>query len=147
MASLLSNRAKREFLKGNIPWESGSFKVLLVAPAYTPDPDHNFVSQLSANELSGTGYQAGFSGTGRQALAGMSVTQDDTNNRAEATATPTLFSGINAGTIGYAVIYKVGTSDADSIIIATIDVPDTTTNGTDITINWLVAASGGIFYI
>jgi hypothetical protein len=147
MASIVHNRGKREALKGAIAWESDTLKVLLVTSSYTPDPDHNFVSSANAAELSGTGYVSGFAGSGRKALANKLVTQDDTNNLAIATADATEWAGINAGAAAWAIIYKPGTSDADSVIIATIDIPDVTTNGTAISVSWPEFAAGGIWAI
>lgn len=148
MASNVYNRGRKEILKGNVPWETGTFKVLLVGPGYVPNKDHNYVSDVVASELSGgSGYIGGFAGSGRKTLTTLAVVQDDTNDLAEATASPTTWAAINAGTIGYAIVYKPVTSDADSFLLACIDLPDTTTNGTDIAVNWAVAASGGIIYI
>lgn len=147
MASIVYNRAKSEFLKANIDWLDDTIKVLLVDADYVPNPDHNFVSSVSSEELSGTGYTGGFAGSGRKTLANKTVTQDDTNDRAAATADPSTWTAINAGTAAYAIVYKSVSSDADSPLIACIDIANVTFNGTDYTINWQSAANGGIVYI
>lgn len=146
MASNTHNRGLLEFLKGNIAWLSSTIKVMLVTTGYSPNPDDNFVSAVTpiSNELSGSGYVGGFSGSGRHALTNKAVTQDDTKDAAIATADPSTWTAINAGTAAWAIVYKEGTSDADSVIIATVDIPNVTTNGTDLTVNYPSFANDGI---
>ncbi len=146
MASNTHNRGLVEFMKGNIGWLTSVIKVMLVNASYTPNPDYNFVTDISpaSVELSGTGYVAGFAGSGRHALTNKAVTQDDAKDAGIATADPSTWTAINAGTAAYAVVYKEGTSDADSVIIATIDIPNVTTNGTDLTVNYPTFANDGL---
>lgn len=144
MASITHNRALVNFLKGSIAFIADTIKVMLVTASYTPDPDHNFASTPAAYELSGTGYVAGFAGAGRHALTNKAVTQDDTKDAAIATADPSTWTAISAGTAAWAIVYKEGTSDADSVIIATVDIPNVTTNGTDLTVNYPSFANDGI---
>jgi hypothetical protein len=147
MASFLHNEAKSEILKGNLPLETANLKVMILNASYVPDPDTSLVSAINANELNGTGYQSGFAGTGRQVLTGKAVTKDNAIDKAIFTATPTKFSTINAGVASYFVVYKVGTSDADSLIVFSGDNANTDTNGTDITADWPTAPNGGMFKI
>lgn len=145
--SITHNRGLCEISKGNAPWVSGTFKVMLATALYTPNRDHNFVSDASGFELSGAGYVSGFAGSGRKALAGKAVTQDDTLDAAVMTASSSLWALINAGIVAYAIVFFPVTSDADSFLIATLSVGPFTTNGTDLTINYAAAADGGLFKI
>src|SRR6267143_919627 len=142
MASLVYNFAKSGFADGTLDCDSGTqvYKTMLVASAYTPDPDQHFVSSVT-NELSGTGYTGGFAGSGRKALASRTATTNTTNDRAELSAANVTWTAINAGTAAAAVIYKENTSDADSVLVAYIDIVDVVTNGGDFTIQW---ATNGI---
>src|SRR5687768_7037937 len=81
-----------------------TLKVMLVGAGYIPDPDHDFVSDVNAQELNGTGYANGFGGAGRKTLAGKAFATDLGNNRVEFTFDPVLWAAINAGTAAYAII-------------------------------------------
>lgn len=146
MASLTSNKLRALLLNAGINLLSDTIKVMLVSSAYTPDKDHNFVSSITggtSKELSGTGYTAGFGGSGRKTLAGKAVTQDDTNDVAYFDANDVTWTAINAGTAAYAVVLKEVTDDTASPILCVVDVsPDVATNGGDYTITW---AADGVF--
>ena len=58
------NRAKVQH--GSINWDTHTFRVLLATSSYTPNVDHDFVSDVVANEATGTGYA-------RQTLTGNAV--------------------------------------------------------------------------
>ena len=144
MASFVYNYGKSGFCDGTLNWVSGggsdsSWKTMLVTNAYTANPDDHFVSTANSAELSGTGYQSGFGGTGRKSLLSRVVTTNTTNDRAELTASNVSWSAINAGTIKAAIIYRHLTTDADSILVAYIDLTSVATNGGDITIQWAAA--------
>lgn len=143
MASFLYNKAKAEILRGNIPWVSSTLKMMLVTASYSPNPDHDFVSSASGNELSGTGYIAGFGGSGRHTLTGKTVTEDDSNDRAVADADDVTWLAINAGTAAAGIIIKEVTSDADSILVAYMDIADVATNGGDLSLQFNIA---GVFF-
>lgn len=122
-----------------------TIKVMLVTPSYTYNADHDFVNDVAANELSGTGYAAGFSGAGRKTLASKSLALNGGSTRVEfdaADVTWTALAGA-AGTIGGAILYQEGTSDADSRLIAYLDPDDLVPNGSDVTLAW---NSGGLLY-
>lgn len=144
MASLVYNRAKKEILDGTIDLVNDTIKVMLVTSSYVADPDNDFVDQSGANdpidhELTGTGYQAGFAGTGRKTLANKSFSEDDPNNRGEFDNTVDLtWSAINAGVAAAFIVYKHLTNDAASVLIAYVDTGGfpITTNGGDLTIQF-----------
>lgn len=139
MASGWYNRALKEVSDRTLDL-TGTLKVLLVGTGYTYDPDHDFISSgagtVGANEISATNYTGGFGGSGRNSVT-LSFSEQDANNRAVMIFSPssltwTALGGAANDTIAAAVVVKEGTSDADSKLIAYLDVTDTTTNGTDI---------------
>ncbi len=132
MASALYNRGKKILSDASGAWTSGDFRVALVTSSYTPNVDHNTVSQLT-NELSGGAY-------GRVALASKTgPTQDDTNDRVAFDAADTTFTtlGAAAGTPAYAIVYKYNASDASAELVGyfALTAPPTP-NGGDYTIVW-----------
>lgn len=146
MANIWYNRGKKEVMDGTIDLVNDTIKVMLVTSGYTPNADHDFVddgvSGASArpgqNELTGTGYQAGFGGTGRKTLGTKAVTEDDANDRAEFGAANLTWSAIDAGTAAAAIVYKHLTNDGASVLIAFIDTGGfpKVTNGGDLNVNW-----------
>ena len=142
MASNLYQEGLLRIMNRNIDLAADTIKVLLLGTGYTPNKDHQFVSDVVASELSGTGYTGGFGGSGRKTLASKALAKSDTTDKAYFDAADVTWSAINAGTIGYAVVFKEITSDALSPVIANVDVADIVTNGGDVTIAW---ASTGIF--
>jgi hypothetical protein len=137
MASITTNKGRTLIANGSVDLLTDTLKVMLLSAAYTPNKDHNFISDISANELSGTGYTAGFGGAGRKTLASKTVTQDDTNDLAIFDAADVTWTAINAGTVAYAAVVKEVTSNADSPVLAVLDVsPDVATNGGDWTLQF-----------
>lgn len=117
MANALYNIATFKALKGLFDLSALDVRVLFLKSTYTFDPDHQFVADLTpgSNEVSVAGYA-------RQALATQVVTQDNTNNRAEADADDPDFGALTSGqTIAAAVYYTFVTNDADSWLIGYVD--------------------------
>lgn len=144
MASGVYNNAKSEFILGNIPWELATIKVMLVGPEYVFDPDDDFISQIVAHEVSGTGYTGGFGGSGRKTLASKTVTINDSLDRAVIDADDVLWTSLNVGTVAAAVIVKENTFDGDSLLISYMDFNDLITNGGDFSLVW---STSGIAYV
>jgi hypothetical protein len=136
--SLIFNRGKKELLDGTIDLVNDTIKAMLVTSSYTPNADDDFATAPAAQELSGTGYQAGFAGTGRKTLGTKTFSEDDPNDRGEFLAANLTWTGISAGTAAAVVLYKHLTSDAASVLIAYIDSGGfpKVTNGGDLSINW-----------
>jgi hypothetical protein len=137
MASFIYNKAKEGLLNGTLDLVADNLYAMLVTSAYTANPDHDFVSAIGANELSGTGYS-------RRLLNTKSVIESDANDRAEFTAANLAWSAINAGTAAALVLYKrIGGSDNPAVdtLIAYIDSGGfpVVTNGGDLNINWNAA--------
>lgn len=143
MASIRTNAGMQRILNGNVDLLTDTLKVVLLGSGYTPNKDHEFISDLGANELTGTGYTSGFAGSGRKTLASKAVTKDNSADIAYFDANDLTWTAINAGTAAYAAIVKEVTSDADSPVLAIIDLsPDIATNGGDLTVQW---AATGLF--
>ncbi len=144
MASLVYNRAKKEIMDGTIDLLTDTLKIMLVTSSYVANADHDFVDEAGANdpidhELSGTGYTAGFGGSGRKTLSSKTATEDDANDRAEFDdGADITWTAIDAGTAAAAILYKHNTADTDSVLIAYIDTGGfpVVTNGGDLTIQW-----------
>ena len=135
MASGWYNSGKRDLFDGTIDLVADTIKLILVSASYTPDADHAFVSSVSATELTGTGYTAGFAGAGRKTITTKAFSTDTVNDRAEFTFDAVVWTAINAGTAAYAILVKEITSDAASRLIAYLDIsPDVVTNGGDFTL-------------
>lgn len=122
-------------MDGTIDLGADTIQVMLVTSSYTPNADHDFIdlggSDAVSAELSGSGYS-------RKTLASKSISEDDTNDRAEFDAADVTWSSIDAGTAAAAVVFKSTGVDTTSVIIAYIDTGGfpITTNGGDLTVTW-----------
>lgn len=133
MPSLLYDNAKKELCQGLISWDgNANIKVLLVNASYTASPSHSFLNEVTANELSGAGYA-------RQTLASKTVTVDATNHRVICSAADLNYVGLNAGTLAAAIIFLDTGTAATSPLIAHMDAPDLTSNGSDVALRWSVS--------
>jgi len=128
------NAAKKSLFDQNpsIDLDTDTIKVALLANTYTPDIDaHTFFSDVSADEISGTGYTAG-----GETLANATVTQDNTNDRAAFDADDVVWANATV-TARYAVIYKDTGTPSTSPLIAYIDFgSDKSSSAADFTIQW-----------
>jgi hypothetical protein len=140
MASLTYNSGKVKIADTSINWASDTIKVALCTSSYTPNQDtHVWFSDIT-NEVSGTGYTAGgFS------LAGKTVTQDNTGNRAIFDATDISQSGVTITAYRYLVVYKSTGVAGTSPLITLIDL------GTDYALDTGILAitwsTAGVFNI
>jgi hypothetical protein len=132
------NKGKDYVMKNGLTGET--LKAMLVNSGYSFDPDHDFVADLTpgSNELSGTGYAAGFSGAGRKTLGSAALAEDDTNDRSYADYADLTWTAINAGTAAALVLYISKTSDADSILLGYVNSGGfpKVTNGGDLVVQW-----------
>jgi hypothetical protein len=75
MASLIYNSAIDELARGDIDFDTDTFKAMLVTSSYTPNKDtHEFRDDVT-NEVSGTGYTAG------GVASAVTVTKDTANDK------------------------------------------------------------------
>jgi hypothetical protein len=142
MANGVYNRAKYLLADGTLDLPTtADLRVLLVNTGYAFNADHNFVSEVVANEISAAGYA-------RQPLTGETITEDDTNDFAYLDADDTPFPAMASGqTIGGAIVYKFNAADASAEVIAFYDLTDTATNGGTVTVQWAAIASGGVLKV
>lgn len=119
---------------------TGTYRVMLMKSAYTYDPDHDFVDDVSASEMTAAA---------RKTLAGNSVTRSLANNNVVYDASdPSVYAALNDGTLSGAIIYRqVGgddTTPADDELIYFIDFADLVTNGSDVTVAFHANGIGAI---
>jgi hypothetical protein len=121
----LSNRFKFMRDTKEISMGADVFKAILMDTAFAFDPDaHSTLALVTANQLaSGNGYTQN-----DKTLAGVTVTEDDTNDRARTTWTNVTFtaSGGSIGPSGALVIYDDTTTE--KTVVGAVDF------GTDYTI-------------
>lgn len=133
MATIVYNTWKAK--DGN-DWAAGAdsaYKCLLVTGAYTPDPDHNFVADVVASEISGGSYA-------RQNVGSRTKTKNATTDKYEHAAANPLFPGlVGPAQPGYCIVYRVVTSDADHQLVTALELPA----GLAIVGNFMVEFGGG----
>lgn len=141
MASLIYNKYKQGIFDNTVnlrvDLDTDTVKVALLTSSYTANADvHDFFDDVSANEVSGTGYTAGGA-----TLASPTVTLDTTNDRVDFDAADVSWTSSTI-TARYAVIYKSTGTASTSPLIALIDftTDQISSNGT-FTIQW---SSSGI---
>ena len=114
MATAASNRIKYLLATKVIDFANDTFKIILMADGYTFNKDtHHQYSDVSASELAnGNGYT-----TGGNTLSGVSVAEDDTDDRAEVTWSNSTWtaSGGDIGPTPGAIIYD-DTASNDPIV-------------------------------
>lgn len=105
-------------------------RALLTSAAYTPDPDHNTLSDVS-NEITTTGYA-------RITVGGLAVAQDNVGDQAVTDANDLVFPtvGDSTQTAAWVVLFeRLGGADAgtDPLVLFG-DMPDTLLDGTTLTL-------------
>lgn len=111
MASLIFNKCLENWAKGNIDFDTDTFKVMLTTSTYTENKDtHAFRSDVT-NEVTGTGYTAGGN------TVTVTVTLDTVNDRVDISLGGTTWPSSTI-TARKAVYYKSrgGASNADEVI-------------------------------
>lgn len=132
---------------GSINILTDTIKVMLVKDTYVFSPSHQYVSDVTGgatnfeynSNASGSNYQAGFSGTGRQTLASKTLAPVGINNyRFDANDVSwTNLTQASHKQIGGAIIYKHLTNDSSSQLIALVGLNSTVTpDGSTLTIKW-----------
>lgn len=141
----------KKLINGTINAGTATFKVMLIDNSYTFDPDHEFVSSVSANELADTsGYVGGFAGAGRK-TATVTFDYDATTDRvrlAVGDLTWTSFDdGTSTDTAGGAALIVEDTNDAGSHLIAFLDfTADKACNVDTFNLDIPTLAEGGTIY-
>jgi hypothetical protein len=138
-------------INGGVDLDTDTVKFMLLSESYTYNPDHNDVADLTAGggELSCTGYTGGFNGSGRK-TATVTIVVNNTNNRVDVGFNDLTWSALGGASNdecqGCALIFEV-TDDAGStpIVFLNWSGGNFTTNGSDVTVDFTAAASGGNF--
>lgn len=117
MASKLYGKFLLNAINGEVNWTSDDIKVMLVADTYTPDQDaHDYLDDVVANEVSGTGYTAGGA-----TLASKTLTYDTANNYIILDAADVTWASSTI-TARYAVVYSdAGATNAQKVLIGYVD--------------------------
>jgi hypothetical protein len=132
MALLLTDYARQLILEGTLNLKTDTLKYILLDSTFVFDKDDEFVADISANEVSGTGYTGGYGGGGRKSVGTRTSGHNGTSHKAYIDADDVTWTAIDAGTIGaVGVIKETGGSDATAIFIGAQDITDNTTNGGD----------------
>lgn len=137
MATHWYGKGVLKIVNGSIDLDTDTLKVMLVNDSYTSDKDHEFVSSISSNEISVSGYSGGFGGAGRK-TATVATQYNATSDRVEVVINDITWSSLQSGaTIGAAILIKEVTNDAASPVIAIWDfTTNVATNGGDFTMDF-----------
>jgi len=124
---------------GSIDWDTDTIKVALLSSSHTPSVStHDFFDDVSADEVSGTGYTAGGATIGSIAVTESAGTATVDGNDVTWTQNGAGFTGAR-----YAVVYKSTGTASTSPLVFLLDLDTNRTNTTgDLTIQWNAA---GIF--
>jgi hypothetical protein len=136
MSSIIPNATKKNLMNGGIDLDTDTIKVMLLTSTHSNNADtQEFIDDVSANEVSGAGYNAGGA-----TLANKTVTQDNTDDEGVFDADDVSWAASSI-TARYAVIYKDTGTASTSPIIAIIDFgEDKVSSSGTFTITW--AAEG-----
>lgn len=128
MASGIYNRAKANLMNKEIDLGTGgdTIKVALLDNSHSFDATDNTWADVSANEISGTGYTAGGAALANQAVTQASTTKWDADDTSWASASFTCY---------HAVIYDDTTTNDDLICSFDFGGAQTVTSST-FTIQW-----------
>lgn len=145
MANLIYTQGLADLVNGTIDYLTATIKVLLLSTAvsFTEDQDITVADAGGANdivdaELNVTGYTRGWGGSGRKTLASKTISVNNGSNRVEFDAADVTWTALATGqTISDAVVVKEGgANDTTTRPIAHLDVTDTPTNGSDVTLQF-----------
>jgi hypothetical protein len=149
VSDLVYTAGKLGILSDTINLATDVIQICLVGSGYTNAAADTFVdiaattNDAAGQEISTSGYTPGFSGSGRKTLTSLSFVTSGT--QAEFHCSNVTWTGLATGaTIQGAIVYKRGTSDTDSKLIAAYALPATPTNGGDISISF---ASSGLILL
>ena len=114
MANIIPNSMKYDVAGGRIDLDTDTFGIILVTSAYTMNPDtHSKRSDVTNEVANGGGYT-----TGGKTLTGVTLTQNNTNDRADWDANDPSWPTSTITARG-AVIFKSrgGAASADELVV------------------------------
>jgi hypothetical protein len=132
MASKLYGNFLLKALNKEVDFDSDTIKVALLTSSYTPNQDtHDYFNDVSANEVTGTGYTSG-----GITLASKTATYDSGTNVIVLDAADVTWSSSTI-TARYAVVYDSTGTSSTSALIGYVDFgsDQSSTNG-NFTITW-----------
>jgi hypothetical protein len=133
MAAKLYGSIYAKAFNKEIDLDSDTIKVMLLTSSYTPNQDtHDYLDDVVANEVSGTGYTAGGA-----TLATKTVTYDSTSNTFVFDADDVTWASSTV-TARYAVVYDAtpGTNATRPLIGYVDFVSDQSSSNGNFTITW-----------
>lgn len=139
MASKIYGSFFGKALNKEVDWDSDTIKVMLVGSGYTPNQDtHDYLDDVVASEVSGTGYTAGGA-----TLASKTLTYDSATNVTVLDAADVTWASSTI-TARYAVVYDdAGATNAQKVLLGYVDFgSDQSSTSGNFTITW---DSTGIF--
>jgi hypothetical protein len=147
MAATVFNRGKKLIADAFVANTTG-LMMMLVTTGYTYSNDHDTVDDGTTNDPKS--YEISVGGYSRQALAGDSAFEDDSNDFAGLDHANVTFSALVAGaTVGSAILYRYSTSggttsDTGQDLVSAYAVTATPTNGGDIVIAIASTSDGAL---
>ena len=137
MASNFYNNGLLKLLNGSINYTSDNIALLVVDNTYTFDRTDEFVSDLTG-EVSGSGYS-------RQSLANKTVTLNATTNTIVFDCDNVSYTAITTSSaLSAGIVYDDTGVDSTSSLIGFFDMPETTTNASDVAI---IVSPSGLFEV
>lgn len=130
MADYLYNRFLYDCWVKNHDLDNNDIKCAIVDNGYTPSKDHNLWTDISSNEVSGSGYTPG-----GESLTGKLVTEDDANDLVVFDADNVVWSGVSFTNGRYAILYNA-TLAGDNLIAAFDFGSDLSPSSEDFTVLW-----------
>ncbi|MGE3182673.1 MAG: hypothetical protein AB7N71_13660 [Phycisphaerae bacterium] len=103
----------KQVIDGSVDLDGDTIKIALLDDTYAPDLiNHDFFDDVSAFEVSGTGYTGGGA-----TLASVAISADTVNNNVKLDAADVVWATTTLADVGYAVIYKDSGSAATSTLL------------------------------
>lgn len=139
MASKVYGNAIKAAFNKEVDWDTDTIKVMLLSSAYTPNQDsHDYLDDVVANEVTGTGYTSGGA-----ALTSKTAAYDAATNTVKFDAADVTWAGSTI-TARYAVVYDdSGATNAQKALIAYFDfTTDRASSNGDFVIRW---GADGVF--
>lgn len=129
MASGVYNNFKAEIMKGTFDLVNDTIKVMLLDNNHSFTAEDDVIADISANEISGTGYSAG-----GETLANTAVTVDDTDDEGVFDADDVEWTSASFSAY-HAVVYD-DTTTGDMLICSIDFGGEQTVSGGTFTIQW-----------
>lgn len=130
MADVTFTKARKKIADATIAVSSAVFRALLVrdTSSYTPDPDDEFLGDITITEISASGYA-------RVTLSNVTIEEDTVENLVNLNCDDIVFPATAAGqTFEQLIVYvQVGgddTTPANDILVACFDFAGATAGGT-----------------